>query len=105
VALITQHLSMEMYLVVDRVGFAMIMHREATKAAAVAELARIWGIDAADIVAFGDDLNDIDMLNHAGVGVAMGNAVEEVKAIADYICPSNEEDGLARWLQEYVLEL
>ncbi|MCL2548536.1 MAG: Cof-type HAD-IIB family hydrolase, partial [Symbiobacteriaceae bacterium] len=40
VALITQHLSMEMYLVVDRVGFAMIMHREATKAAAVAELAR-----------------------------------------------------------------
>jgi hydroxymethylpyrimidine pyrophosphatase-like HAD family hydrolase len=53
-------------------------------------------------VAFGDDLNDIDMLNHAGVSVAMGNALDEVKAVADYVCDTNDNDGLAKWLEENV---
>jgi hypothetical protein len=43
------------------------------------------------------------MITFAGAGVAMGNAVAEVKATADYVCESNDEDGLAKWIEDYVL--
>ena len=93
----------DLYLSLSRDGMAMIMHRDATKAKAVAELARIWGISASEIAAFGDDLNDMDMLEYAGAGVAMGNAVEEIKAAADFVCLSNDEDGLAEWIISNIL--
>jgi hypothetical protein len=86
---------------VSRDGVAMIMHREAKKSKAVAALADNWGIRRSEIVAFGDDLNDVDMLKHCGVSVAMGNAVDEVKGIAAYICDTNENDGVAKWIEEY----
>ena len=73
-----------------------------TKAAGISVLAEHWGISPADITAFGDDHNDIDMLRFAGTGVAMANAVDEAKAAADCICASNEDDGLARWLEEHI---
>ena len=47
--------------------------------------------------AFGDDFNDIGMLKFCGIGVAMGNAIAEVKSIADDVCLTNDEDGLAKW--------
>jgi len=62
-----------------------IMHKDATKAKAVSELARHLGIDSKDIVAFGDELNDIDMLSYAGIGVAMENALCEVKAVSNCV--------------------
>ena len=52
------------------------------------------------MVAFGDDFNDIGMLQFCGKGIAMKNAIPEVKAIADEICLSNEEDGVAKWITE-----
>jgi tellurite methyltransferase len=75
-----------------------IMHKDATKSKAVAELARLWNIHPSEIAAFGDDLNDIDMLTYAGFGVAMQNALDEVKAASDFICKSNDEDGIADWV-------
>ena len=80
-----------------------IMHKDATKAKATAALANIWGIDPSNIVAFGDDFNDMDMLDYAGVSVAMGNALDRVKAVADYICDTNDNDGMAKWLDENIL--
>ena len=56
------------------------------------------GIDPCDTVAFGDAENDIPMLRAAGIGVAMGNAAEAVKAAADAVTCSNNEDGIACWL-------
>ena len=53
-----------------------------------------------DIVAFGDDYADIGMLKLAGIGVAMGNAIHEVKKAADVVIGSNEEDGIAKYLEE-----
>ena len=44
-------------------------------------------------------MNDIDLLAYAGIGVAMGNALDEVKDVADQICGANTEDGVARWLE------
>lgn len=105
VTYIEEHLPDDLHLYVSRDGLAMVMHREATKSKAVAELARIWSISSSEIVAFGDDLNDIDMLSYVGIGVAMGNALDKVKAVADCMCLGNEEDGVAEWIAKNVLGL
>lgn len=51
-----------------------------------------------DLLAFGDGYNDLSMLRYAGCGVAMANAAPEVRAEADYVTLSNEEDGIAHFL-------
>lgn len=100
---IKRHISTGCYFSVDREGLAMIMHKDATKSRAVSELARLWGIKQEEIAAFGDELNDTDLLSWAGIGVAMGNALDEVKAIADFTCLENDEDGVAAWIKENIL--
>ena len=98
------HMPNGLYLVTMRDDyFTMVMHEDASKSNAIAALSEYWGIKSTNIAAFGDDLNDIDMLQNCGVGVAMGNAIDEVKAVADYICDTNENDGVAKWIEEYVL--
>lgn len=82
---------------------AMIMDRRATKINGVKKLAEIYGVDMSEIAAFGDDHNDIGMLEECGIGIAMANSFEGVKTHADEICGSNEEDGVARWLKEKLL--
>jgi hydroxymethylpyrimidine pyrophosphatase-like HAD family hydrolase len=57
-------------------------------------------IDPADIIAVGDDVNDLPMIKNAGLGVAMGNAREPVKAAAKRVIGKNSEDGLAIFLEE-----
>ena len=57
-------------------------------------------ISEAEITAFGDDYADIGMLKLCGTGIAMGNAVEEVRKIADRVIGSNDEDGIAAYLSE-----
>jgi hypothetical protein len=104
IEVLKSHLPKGLYLVTMRDDyFTMIMHEDASKSNAIAALAEHWGIKSVDVVAFGDDINDIDMLQHCGIGIAMGNAVDEVKAAADYICDTNENDGIAKWIEEYVL--
>jgi len=90
-------------LILARDKLAMFMHPEAIKSKAVNALAEHWNIKASEIMAFGDDLNDVDLLEYSGVGVAMGNALDEVKAVSDYICETNENDGAAKWIEEHVL--
>lgn len=53
------------------------------------------GIDGSQVVAIGDDINDLEMIRHAGLGVAMGNAIDPIKAVARWQVPSHDEDGLA----------
>ncbi|MDO5640236.1 MAG: Cof-type HAD-IIB family hydrolase [Neisseria sp.] len=57
------------------------------------------GIDMQDVMAFGDGLNDIEMMKTVGFGVAMGNGHPDLKALADYVCPSVEEDGVLNGLK------
>ena len=66
-------------------------------------LAAHLGIRQAETMAIGDHLNDVEMLAWAGVGVAMGNAVPEVKAVADWITSSQSEDGVARAIERFIL--
>lgn len=63
------------------------------------------GIDPRETVAFGDAENDIPMLRAAGVGVAMGNAAQAVKNAADTVTLSNNEDGIATWLEQATLSI
>jgi Cof subfamily protein (haloacid dehalogenase superfamily) len=74
-----------------------------SKATAVAHIANTAGVSVGEIVAFGDDHNDIAMLRECGVGVAMSNAIDECKAVADDICGDCDEDGVARWIEKHML--
>lgn len=78
-------------------------HRMATKGNALRFLARKLGIPERDTIAFGDSSNDLSMLQTAGTGVAMGNASEAVKKICRVVTDTNENDGIAVWLEEHVL--
>ena len=75
-----------------------------TKETAMLKLCAAGGISLQDMIAFGDDLADIGMLRLAGTGVAMGNALAEVKQAADVVIGSNDEDGIAAYLRELLWE-
>ena len=72
-----------------------ILPRTINKGQGLLDLCRLTGIDPSETIAFGDAENDIAMLKAAGVGVAMGNADDQVKAAADRVTASNNEDGIA----------
>ena len=62
------------------------------------------GVTREELVAFGDNYNDMTMIGYAGLGVAMANGEAEVKKIANYVCESNDEDGIAETLHKFVLK-
>ena len=66
-------------------------------------LGKILGISREEIMACGDGMNDYDMINEVGFGVVMENGREELKAIADFVTKTNEEDGVAYAIEKYVL--
>lgn len=84
-----------------RIG--LILRREATKLRGLNLALSGLGIDIVEAAAFGDDYADIPMLQSCGVGVSPQNGVPEIKAVADYVCPSNDEDGVAKWIEENLL--
>ena len=75
----------------------------ATKGIALDFAARYLGISTGEIVAFGDSLNDLAMLQAAGHSVVVANGRPDVQALCDEICLSNQEDGVARYLSEHFL--
>lgn len=78
-----------------------IMPEKATKAEAILKLKKLWNCDR--VVSFGDAVNDIPMFEISDECYAVENAVEELKAIATGVIGSNEEDGVAVWLERYVM--
>ena len=75
-----------------------MLDKAGSKARGIAAALDKLGISIADSMAFGDGLNDVAMIKAVGFGVAMGNAAPELKAVADYVCPSIDEDGIYRGL-------
>ena len=73
--------------------------KNATKENAILRVAQACGFDTGSIIAFGDDYADIGMLKLCGTGVAMGNAIEAVKAAADVVIGSNDEEGIADFIE------
>lgn len=80
-----------------------ITHVSADKGLALTSLCRHLGISVQEAVAFGDAGNDTPLITAAGVSVAMGNAINGLKEIAKHVTLTNEEDGVAAFLEEYVL--
>ena len=81
-----------------------IMGKGASKLDAVKLVSKQFGIDKENVIAIGDNFNDQEMIAYAGMGIAMGNAPDEVKAIADYVTDTNNNDGVAKALTKFVLE-
>ena len=79
-----------------------INHENANKGTALLALAEILGLDRSQTMAFGDGLNDVSMIREAGCGVAMANAIDEVKAVAKKITASNDEDGVAAVIETLI---
>lgn len=79
--------------------FVEVMAEGVTKATGLARLCAHLGIDRADVIAFGDALNDVEMLRWAGHGVAMGHAALEVADAADEVGGTNDEDGVAQVIE------
>jgi len=77
--------------------------KDASKAIAMEKLGKHFGIKREEMIAVGDGENDLSMIEYAGLGIAMANADEKVKEMADAITLSNEEDGVAAVIDRYVL--
>ena len=73
------------------------------KAKSIDVLLKKLGLTSKQCIACGDAYNDITMIQYAGLGVAMGNAVDEVKAAADIITDTNDQDGVAKIVEEYMI--
>lgn len=84
--------------------FYKFTKKNATKGKAAEAAARELGIGKEEIIAFGDDLVDLEMLRLCGCGVAMGNAIDAVKRIADGVTYTNDRDGVAKYLEEKLLK-
>ena len=91
--------------ITDKKTLCQIMNAESSKWIAINSLVDKMGIKKENIIAFGDDVNDLEMIKNAGIGVAMGNAEEQLKVIANYITDSNVNDGVAKFLKENVLRM
>jgi Cof subfamily protein (haloacid dehalogenase superfamily) len=84
--------------------FMQVVSPESKKSAAIKKMAELLKIPMSRTVAVGDNYNDIDMIENAGVGVAMGNAPEEVKKVAKLIVPTNNHSGLADVIWQVIVE-
>ncbi|MGM0123014.1 hypothetical protein IGI37_000380 [Enterococcus sp. AZ194] len=80
------------------------MPKGITKGYGISLLAKDLGIQREEIMGIGDEENDLPMIEYVGVGVAMANAVEQVRKAADYVTASNEEDGVAQAIEQFVLK-
>jgi Cof subfamily protein (haloacid dehalogenase superfamily) len=82
--------------------YCEVCHPEATKACAVNFLKDYWGLKTEEILTIGDQNNDIDLLSAGGIKVAMGNATEELKAVADYITETVNNNGFVKAVEKFV---
>ncbi|NJP10971.1 MAG: HAD family phosphatase [Leptolyngbyaceae cyanobacterium RU_5_1] len=99
-----RHPPAELYLTTSVATFFEATHPLVNKGTAVRYLAEEHlGIQAANVMVIGDNFNDLEMIEYAGIGVAMGNAPEGVKKSANWIAPSVEADGAAAAIAEFLL--
>ncbi|MBQ1234434.1 MAG: HAD family phosphatase [Oscillospiraceae bacterium] len=86
----------------SRAYFLEFFSAYTSKAVAMEKLGEYYGIDKSEMIAVGDQTNDLPMIEYAGLGVAMGNAVDAVKAVAGYITDTNENDGVAKVIEKFI---
>jgi hydroxymethylpyrimidine pyrophosphatase-like HAD family hydrolase len=77
------------------------MNQYASKAQAIQMLMAHYGLQQHEVIAIGDNYNDQGMIEFAGAGIAMGNAPDEIKKIADFVTDTNNNDGVAKALNHF----
>lgn len=82
--------------------FYEIMPKGISKGKSLSELADYYGINMKDTIAFGDEENDLTMIKMAGKGIVMGNGTDFMKSVADFITKTNDEDGIAYYLENFL---
>jgi len=88
----------------SRPYFLEFVDREATKAIAIEKLCEYYHIDISQTIAVGDGYNDVSMIKIAGLGVAMENAPEDIKQMANYVTTSCDHEGVANVIKKFILE-
>lgn len=84
-------------------NYFAILNSKVSKLTGLMDLCAHLNIELCDVIAFGDDYNDLDILKAAGHAVVMGNAADELKSCADDLALSNDEDGVADWVERHLL--
>ncbi len=100
---ITKHYSNHLSIYFSKPTYLELMPGDASKISAIEVLCAKYGIQRSEVIAIGDNYNDINMIEFAGLGIAMGNAPEAVKQYADDITLSNDEDGVAEAIKKYII--
>ncbi len=100
---IKKYITEELYLEINDGKYGMIMNKNASKWNGIKELSDFFRIKIENIIAFGDDINDLEMIKNCGKGICVKNGVEEVKAVAKEICDDNDNDGIAKWIEKNIL--
>jgi len=94
----------EVHITKSKPHYLEFTHREGTKGHALRHVAEMLHCDMSQVIAVGDSWNDRDMIEAAGLGVAMGNAVDQLKELADYVTFSNNEDGVRHVIEKFILK-
>ncbi|GGA86868.1 Cof-type HAD-IIB family hydrolase [Puia dinghuensis] len=105
IAIIQQHLRSlyngRLNIYPSKATYLEVMDTRGSKSNGVRFVSERLGIAPTEIVAMGDNYNDIEMIQFAGKGVAMGNAPDDIKAIADYVTDTNNNDGVRKALEKF----
>ena len=101
---INQYITEELYLEINDGKYGFIMNKKASKWNGIKILSEYFKIKNENIVAFGDDINDIEMVKNCGIGICVKNGLKEVKEVANEICEDNENDGIAKWIEEKIIK-
>ena len=86
----------------DGYYFFDVVNKNVSKGNAINDLLKVLNINKKNSLCFGDSVNDIDMFKSVGISVAMGNAIEDLKNIADYITDTNDDDGISNFFDKYL---
>lgn len=99
---LTEMFKDELFIVKSMHHYCEVTHPEATKGKAIEFLCKYWNIDISETMAIGDNDNDIDMIKTAHIGVAMGNGTPNLKAAADFVTKSVEDDGVVYAIEKFI---
>ena len=101
--IVEKHLPDDLYYSISNAHLIQIMNKAATKWNGIKTLLAFYQCTAAETAYFGDDHDDLEPIRMCGLGIAVSNAIDEAKAVADYITDSNDNDGVARAVEKFIL--
>jgi len=93
----------DLYCTVSNGYLMQVMDRKATKYNGIKVMLKKFSVFPEEVIYFGDDFDDVEPLKKCGIGVAVANAINEAASAADFICGTNDTDGVASFLEKYLL--